>query len=146
MATGMVSVRVARKMPANPVANVEVSAIIRNAGGDLRKRTAKTDGDGRALFEGMTPGDQFTAEVTVDGEKLKTETFTMPQMGGVRTMLIGAIPKGGSAPAAGGTLRRAERKTRTTRTPRRGSRPRSRWARPRERSCPTPRCRRGPWK
>jgi hypothetical protein len=104
MATGMVSVRVARKMPANPVANVEVSAIIRNAGGDLRKRTAKTDGDGRALFEGMTPGDQFTAEVTVDGEKLKTETFTMPQMGGVRTMLIGAIPKGAAAaggPAAG---------------------------------------------
>ena len=29
--------------------------------------------------KGMAPGDQFTAEVIVDGEKLKTETFTMPQ-------------------------------------------------------------------
>jgi hypothetical protein len=101
MATGMVSVRVARKAPANPVANVEVTAIIRNAGGDLRKRTAKTDESGRALFEGMTPGDQFTAEVTVDGEKLKTDTFDMPQMGGVRTMLISAVPKGGGMPAPG---------------------------------------------
>ena len=43
----MISVRVARKMPANPVADVEVTAIIRNAGGDMRKRTAKTDGEGR---------------------------------------------------------------------------------------------------
>ena len=107
MATGMVSVRVARKMPANPVANVEVSAIIRNAGGDLRKRTVKTDGEGRALFEGMSPGDQFTAEVAVDGEKLKTQTFTLPESGGIRTMLIAAIPKGGGAPPAGAAPARA---------------------------------------
>ena len=38
---GTVSVRVARKMPANAVADAEVSAIIRNAGGDLRKRAAE---------------------------------------------------------------------------------------------------------
>jgi hypothetical protein len=101
MATGMVSVRVGRKTPANPVANVEVSAIVRNAGGDLRKRTAKTDDSGRALFEGLSPGDQFTATVTVDGETLKTEAFTMPQLGGIRTMLIAALPKSGAAPAAG---------------------------------------------
>ena len=102
MATGTVSVRVGRTTPANPVAGVDVSAIIRNAGGDLRKRTAKTDAEGRALFEGMSPGDEFTAEVTVNGEKLTTQTFPMPQLGGVRTMLIAALPKGGGAPSAGG--------------------------------------------
>src|SRR6185369_15386857 len=42
MAPGTVTVRVARKMPVNGVAGVEVSALIRNSGGDLKKRTAKT--------------------------------------------------------------------------------------------------------
>ena len=88
MPTGTVSVRVARKMPANAVAGAEVSAIIKNAGGDLRRRALKTDDSGRVLFEGMAPGDEFHAEVNVDGEQLQTETFTMPSEGGIRTMLI----------------------------------------------------------
>jgi len=103
MPAGTVSVRVARTMPSNGVAGAEVSAVIKNAGGDLRRRTEKTDTDGRALFEGMAPGDEFNAEVTVDGELLKTEAFTIPQVGGLRTMLIAAIGKGGGngAPADG---------------------------------------------
>src|SRR5580698_837791 len=95
MSPGTVSVRVARQMPSNGVADAEVSAVIKNAGGDLRRRTEKTDSDGRALFEGMAPGDEFNAEVTVDGELLKTEAFTIPQVGGLRTMLIAALGKGG---------------------------------------------------
>jgi len=110
MPTGTVSVRVARKMPANAVAGVEVSAIIKNAGGDLRRRALKTDDSGRAIFEGMVPGDEFSAEVNVDGEHLQTEKFTMPAEGGVRTMLISGVVAGGGggdeetegAPAAGG--------------------------------------------
>jgi hypothetical protein len=110
MPTGTVSVRVARRMPANGVAGAEVSAVIKNAGGDLRKRTEKTDADGRAMFEGMNPGDEFHAEVTVDGEHLETQTFTVPSVGGLRTMLIAALGSGGGptaggeegAPAAGG--------------------------------------------
>ena len=101
MPTGTVSVRVARKMPSNGVAGAEVSAVIKNAGGDLRRRTEKTDADGRALFEGMAPGDEFTAEVTVDGELLKSEAFTIPQVGGLRTMLIAALGKGGGEAAPG---------------------------------------------
>jgi hypothetical protein len=101
MPAGTVSVRVARKMPSNGVAGAEVSAIIKNAGGDLRRRTEKTDADGRALFEGMAPGDEFNAEVTVDGELLKTQAFTIPQAGGLRTMLIAAIGKGGGNAASG---------------------------------------------
>ena len=102
MPPGTVSVRVARKMPSNGVAGAEVSAVIKNAGGDLRRRTEKTDADGRALFEGMAPGDEFHAEVTVDGELLKTEAFTLPQVGGLRTMLIAALGKGGGGNSAAG--------------------------------------------
>jgi hypothetical protein len=99
MPTGTVSVRVARRMPANGVADAEVSAVIKNAGGDLRKRTEKTDADGRAVFEGMTPGDEFHAEATVDGEHLETQTFTLPSVGGLRTMLIAALGTAGAPPA-----------------------------------------------
>jgi hypothetical protein len=112
MPAGTVSVRVARKIPANAVGDVDVAAIIKNAGGDLRKRTAKTDASGRALFEGMAPGDEFHAEVTVDGELLATKTFPIPAQGGVRTMLIAGLGPGtgqedvgggaGAAPGAGG--------------------------------------------
>jgi hypothetical protein len=102
MATGTVSVRVARKMPANAVADAEVAAIIKNAGGDLRRRTLKTDQGGRALFEGMVPGDQFHAEVTVDGEHLESQTFTMPSEGGIKTMLISGLGSGGGGGEAQG--------------------------------------------
>jgi hypothetical protein len=101
MPAGTVSVRVARRMPANGVAGAEVSAVIKSAGGELRKRTEKTDADGRAMFEGMTPGDEFRAEVTVDGEHLQTQTFTMPSAGGLRTMLIAALGAAGPPPAGG---------------------------------------------
>ncbi|HEY4187681.1 MAG TPA: hypothetical protein VGP07_21565, partial [Polyangia bacterium] len=102
MPTGTVSVRVARRMPANGLAGAEVSAVIKNAGGDLRKRTETTDADGRAMFEGMNAGDEFHAEVTVDGEHLETQTFTMPPVGGLRTMLIAALGSAGGPPAGGG--------------------------------------------
>jgi hypothetical protein len=92
MPAGTVSVRVARKIPANAVAGVDVSAITKNAGGDARKRTLKTDASGRVLFESVAPGDEFHAEVTVDGELLQTQTFAVPADGGVRTMLIAGLP------------------------------------------------------
>jgi hypothetical protein len=100
MAAGTLSVRVARKMPMNAVAGAEVSAVIRNAGGDLRKRTATTDNGGRALFEGLAPGDTVKATVKVDGEELVTDELTMPPTGGLKTMLISGL--GGEAPAGAG--------------------------------------------
>jgi hypothetical protein len=102
MPTGTVSVRVSRKLPANAVSGVEVSAIIKNAGGDLRRRAEKTDASGRAIFEGMVPKDEFHAEVTVDGKTLKTEAFPLPDEGGVRVMLIADLAAPGEAPAAEG--------------------------------------------
>jgi hypothetical protein len=99
MPAGTISVRVARKIPANAVAGIDVAAITKNAGGDARKRTVKTDASGRALFEGLAPGDEFHAEVTVDGELLQTAAFAVPGQGGVRTMLIAGL---GPAPAGEG--------------------------------------------
>ncbi|HEY4188716.1 MAG TPA: Ig-like domain-containing protein [Polyangia bacterium] len=96
MPAGMITVRVARKTPANPVPDVEITALIENPGGDVRKRTAKTDAGGRATFEGIPAGQRFHAEVTVDKEKLTTDTFPMPDGGGVRTMLIAGLPAGGT--------------------------------------------------
>jgi hypothetical protein len=98
MAPGTVSVRLARKTLQNPAAGLEVVAITKNAGGDARKRTAKTDDGGRVLFEGLAVGDEFHAEVKVDGELVKTDTFPIPAQGGVRTMLIAGL---GDAPAGG---------------------------------------------
>ncbi len=91
MPAGTVSVRVGRKTPANAVAGVEITIITKNAGGDARMRKGTTDAGGRALFESLAPGDEFHAEVTVDGETLKTDTFAIPAEGGVRTMLIAGL-------------------------------------------------------
>jgi len=102
MPAGTVSVRVARKLPMNGVAGAEVTAIIKNAGGELRKRSVKTDESGRAIFEGVGAGGEFQAEVNVDGEHLQTETFTMPSQGGVKTMLIAGLPAGGGGEPSGG--------------------------------------------
>ena len=106
MPKGTISVRVARKMPVNAAAGVEVSAIIKNAGGDLRKRALTTDDSGHVTFEGIQAGDEFQAEVNLDGEHLQTQTFTMPAEGGLKTMLISGLAGGGGgdgAEAEGGT-------------------------------------------
>src|SRR5678815_1248319 len=95
MPNGTVSVRVGRKMPVNAVKDVEVSAIIKGTNGESRKRVLKTDESGHALFEGMRPGDQFRAEVNLDGEHLQTETFTLPAEGGLKTMLLSGLAGGG---------------------------------------------------
>jgi hypothetical protein len=95
MALGTVTVRVARKIPANAVANVEITAVVRGPGGDARKHTAKTDAGGRAFFAGLPVGHEFRAEVVVDGETLATDTFAVPESGGVRTMLIAGLGASG---------------------------------------------------
>jgi len=101
MAPGTVTVRVARKNPSSPVADAEITALIEGPGGDMRKRTAKTDAGGRAIFEGVTAGHHFHAEVVVDGEKLASDTFPMPDTGGIRTMLIAGLPPAGEGEQGG---------------------------------------------
>lgn len=95
---GTVSVRVARKMPVNAVVGTEVTALVTNSGGETKKRTATTDASGRAIFEAVGAGNQFQAEVKVDGETIKSSLITVPPTGGVRTMLIAGL---GPAPTGG---------------------------------------------
>lgn len=99
---GTVSVRVARKLPANAAANVEVRALVKLAGAEAEAEpkiiTATTGQDGRAAFADLPPGSTFQATAEVDGETLETQAFAIPAAGGVRTMLIAGL---GAAPAGG---------------------------------------------
>jgi hypothetical protein len=93
---GTVSVRVARKTPANAAAGVEVTAVITPPGGDSRQRSEKTGADGRATFAGVAAGATFQAKVAVDGETLETSSFAVPAQGGTRVMLIAGLPPAGA--------------------------------------------------
>jgi hypothetical protein len=58
--------------------------------------TAVTDAQGRAEFTSVAPGAEVTAETTVEGETLTSQTFTVPSRGGIRVALVA----GASAAAA----------------------------------------------
>jgi len=81
-----VSVRVVRERMGNNVAGQEVTLLV---GGS--RRTAKTDQQGRAQFEGLPPGTVVQAATTVDGEELISQQFSVPGTGGVRVALISGI-------------------------------------------------------
>jgi hypothetical protein len=95
---GTVTIRLARKTPANPVAGIEITATTKGANGDVRARSSKTGTDGRATFEGIATGSEFQASATVDGERLETSRFPVPASGGTRVMLIAGL---GTADEAG---------------------------------------------
>ena len=81
-----VSVRVVRERMGNNVAGHEVTL---NVGSS--PRTAKTDAQGRAQFDGIAPGTVVQATTTVDGEVLSSQPFSVPATGGVRVALIAGI-------------------------------------------------------
>lgn len=83
---GTVSVRVVRERMGNNVAGQEVTL---NVGST--PRTAKTDAQGRAQFDGIPPGTVVQATTTVDGEVLTSQPFSVPGTGGVRVALIAGI-------------------------------------------------------
>ncbi len=55
------------------------------------EKTARTDTQGRAVFEGLAPGTRLTAETVVDGEILTSDEFAVPARGGVRIALVAGI-------------------------------------------------------
>ncbi len=81
-----VSVRVVRERMGNNVAGHDVTL---NVGST--PRTAKTDAQGRAQFDGIPPGTVVQATTTVDGEVLTSQPFSVPGTGGVRVALIAGI-------------------------------------------------------
>lgn len=86
LASGTVTVRVVRERMGNNIAGQDVTLTI---GQD--KRTLKTDAQGRAEFGGLKPGTSIQATTTVDGETLTSQTFPVPDRGGVRVALIAGI-------------------------------------------------------
>jgi hypothetical protein len=81
-----VSVRVVRERMGNNVAGQDVTLLV---GGS--RRTATTDAQGRAQFDGLPPGTVVQATTTVDGEELISQQFSVPGTGGVRVALIAGI-------------------------------------------------------
>jgi hypothetical protein len=64
-----------------------------------RIQTVRTDGEGRAQFSGLRPGTVLRASATLDGERLESQRFEVPQSGGVRLLLVASATGAGTAPA-----------------------------------------------
>lgn len=98
---GAVSVRVVRGEISNVLPGQQVELLV-----DGKTRTAKTDDGGRAQFTGIGAGSNIKAVVTVGGERIESQAFTMPGMGGIRLLLAanGGASSLPQQPAVAGTV------------------------------------------
>jgi len=85
--SGSISVRLIRGALSNNITNHDVQLHV----GD-KVLTAKTDENGRAQFDKVSPGANVRATVDVDGEHLESQSFAAPAEGGVRLMLVATDP------------------------------------------------------
>lgn len=95
LADATVTVRVVRERMGNNIAGQPVTLRVGGA-----SRTATTDAQGRAQFDGLTAGTLVQATTTVDGETLTSQEFAVPARGGVRVALIAGIQKAAAAEQA----------------------------------------------
>ena len=95
LATGTVTVRVARGSFANPVDSLTVELT-----GSSGSTQATTNAEGRAEFAGIAAGVELKAVAVVAGERLESQSFVMPSAGGVRLALIAADPSAAASPSA----------------------------------------------
>ena len=98
LSDGTVTVRVIRGSFANNVVGHQVEL----RAGD-RASTADTDGEGRATFFTLNPGEQVRVATTLDGEELESLGFAAPGLGGVAVMLVGAGDPGDGPPVVAAT-------------------------------------------
>ena len=84
--TGTVTVRVVREAIGNNLAGQTVRVTTGSA-----SRTDSTDEQGRAEFPNLVSGVEGRAEVTVDGETLISDPFTVPSSGGLRVILVAGL-------------------------------------------------------
>lgn len=99
---GTVTVRVVRRELGD---NLAGQTVMLKGGGPVRSAT--TDTDGRARFDGLPAGVTYTAEAVVEGETLVSRPFEVPLRGGVRVVLVAGLaagPKPAGAPAQPGTV------------------------------------------
>jgi len=83
LAVGTVTARVIRGQLSNPLEGRTVELT-----GTGATKTATTDASGRATFTGLTPGTAVKVAVTVDGERIESREFAIPDVGGIRLMLV----------------------------------------------------------
>ena len=84
---GTVTIRVVRGQMTNVLKGQSVT--LTGAGA---AKSQQTDDSGHATFSGLTPGTRVQASVTVDGEKIDSQSFEVPQAGGVRMVLVATDP------------------------------------------------------
>jgi hypothetical protein len=110
LATGTVTVRLVRESIGNDAPDQRVTVTVGN-----RTSAATTDAMGRAEFANLPAGQEGRATVTVDGEALESQPFTVPSSGGLRVILVAGIARAAerraseaaaaaSAPAVPGTV------------------------------------------
>ncbi|MGD9903680.1 MAG: hypothetical protein AB7U83_09425 [Vicinamibacterales bacterium] len=90
-----ITVRVVRERMGNNLPGQEVA--LETPDGRV---TGVTDAEGRAQFMAVSAGASVTAEVTVDGETVRSQPFTVPARGGVRVALVVGVARAAAADAA----------------------------------------------
>ncbi|MGE5360963.1 MAG: hypothetical protein ACM3NQ_18245 [Bacteroidales bacterium] len=97
---GTVSVRVVRGDLSNTIGNQPVDLVANGS-----TKTVKTDDTGRAQFSGLAVGTTAKAVAVVDGERLESQEFSIPEKGGVRLLLAAsASASAAAAPAVPGQV------------------------------------------
>jgi hypothetical protein len=80
---GSISVRLIRGSLSNNITKFPVEMHIGS-----KVVTVQTDADGRAQFDHLSPASTVKAVAVVDGERLESQEFQVPDRGGVRLMLV----------------------------------------------------------
>lgn len=87
LAPGTVTVRVVRGAMTNPLPGQKVELT-----GDVTA-SVETNAEGRAEFTGLRLGAHIKASVTVDGERIESQEFHVPEKGGIRVALVALDPE-----------------------------------------------------
>ena len=95
---GTITVRVIRGAVTN---NVPGQAVELRHGDAVE--TAVTDQEGRATFS-MLAGQEVQASTELDGERIDSQRFSVPDRGGVRVMLVGVDRENPALPAESGAV------------------------------------------
>ena len=93
---GSLSVRLVRGDLSNNITGHRVEL---HAG--ARTEAATTDENGRATFSGLQPGTSVHAMAEVDGQRLESQSFTVPPDAGVRIVLVAGLAASAAMPPSG---------------------------------------------
>lgn len=86
---GTISVRIARPSMNEALIGAKVVGTWKTAAtATPASATVKTGDDGRAIFSNVPAGATFSAQAEVEGQRLTTAEFAVPEQGGTRLLLI----------------------------------------------------------